>query len=86
MAREPIIDDRIFLQGNKLFFLEPLESTATEAYLDWTKETYSAIINGTTPNIKKYIRRVQNLFYGTISLDLSMTHPSGTMQRQFSFY
>ncbi len=59
MAREPIIDDRIFLQGNKLFFLEPLESTATEAYLHWTKEIYGAIINGTTPNIKKYLRRVQ---------------------------
>jgi len=59
MAREPIIDDRIFLQGNRLFFLEPLESTATEAYLHWTKEIYGAIINGTTPNIKKYLRRVQ---------------------------
>ena len=60
VAREPIIDDRIFLQGNKLFFLEPLESTAIEAYLHWTKEIYSAIINGTRPNIKKYIKRVQN--------------------------
>ncbi len=60
VAREPIIDDRIFLQGNKLFFLEPLESTAIEAYLHWTKEIYNGIINGTTPNIKKYIRRIQN--------------------------
>ena len=64
VAREPVIDDRIFLQGNKLFFLEPLESTATEAYLHWSKETLCAIMNGTTSDlsrsIKKYIRRIQN--------------------------
>jgi len=64
VAREPVIDDRIFLQGNKLFFLEPLESTATEAYLHWSKETLCAIMNGTihdlSKSIKKYIRRIQN--------------------------
>lgn len=60
VATNPIVDDRIFLQGNKLFFLEPLEATATGAYIHWTKEIYSAIINGTRPNIKKYIRRIQN--------------------------
>jgi len=60
VATNPIVDDRIFLQGNRLFFLEPLESTATEAYLHWTKEIYNAIMNGTKPNIKKYIRRIQN--------------------------
>jgi len=60
IAREPVIDGRIFLQGNKLFFLEPLESTATEAYLHWTKEIVSAIVEGRKPNIKKYIRQIQN--------------------------
>ena len=60
IALNPVVDDRIFLQGNRLFFLEPLEATAIETYLHWTRQTLDAIITGTTPSIKKYIRRVQN--------------------------
>lgn len=60
VALNPVVDDRIFLQGNRLFFLEPLESTALETYLHWTRQTLDAIMTGTTPSIKKYIRRVQN--------------------------
>ena len=34
VARNPIVDDKIFLNGNRLFFLEPLESTAAQAYVE----------------------------------------------------
>jgi len=33
VAKNPVIDDRIFLNGNRLCFLEPLEATAIETYL-----------------------------------------------------
>ena len=39
MAKNPVIDNRIFLTGNRLFFVEPLESTATASYLYWARFT-----------------------------------------------
>ena len=60
------IDDRVILQGNRLFFLEPMESTATETYLDWARATFRAIIlkehtkDDAIKDMKKYIRQVQN--------------------------
>ena len=30
-----MIDDRIILNGNRLFFLEPLESSSTQTYIQW---------------------------------------------------
>ena len=40
IAKRPIIDDRIILGGNRLFFLEPLEATAIQAYLFWAQRTF----------------------------------------------
>jgi len=66
VAKNPIIDDRIILGGNRLFFLEPLETTATTAYLYWTRRTFDWIINNvTTPvlitqEILKYAYQLQN--------------------------
>ena len=60
------VDDRVILQGNRLFFLEPMESTATETYLEWARSTFSVIIEGNRSSndavkgIKKYIRQIQN--------------------------
>ncbi len=63
-AREPVVDDRIFLQGNRLCFLEPLEATAVATYLYWAETILCAIMNGTiqdlSKDIKKYIRKLQN--------------------------
>ena len=44
VAKKPIIDDRIILNGNKLFFLEPLEATAMSSYLWWARRTYDWIV------------------------------------------
>jgi hypothetical protein len=66
VAKKPIIDDRIILGGNRLFFLEPLEATAVEASLQWTRKTFDWIINNrTTPalisqEIIGYIYQLQN--------------------------
>jgi len=44
VAKKPIIDNRIILGGNRLFFLEPLESTAIQAYLFWARSVWDWII------------------------------------------
>lgn len=66
IAKEPIVDDRIILTGNKLCFLEPLEATATQTYLEWSryvfdcavlkKHKFTKAVNG----INKYIHQVEN--------------------------
>jgi len=50
IAKKPIIDNRIILGGNRLFFLEPLESTAIESYLVWARLVWDWIMDKqTTP-------------------------------------
>lgn len=66
MAKNPIVDNRIILSGNKFFFLEPLESTAVQAYLRWARLTFDVLIkksksfNDITVEFKKYIQETQN--------------------------
>jgi len=66
IAKQPIIDNRIILGGNRLSFLEPLEATANEASLLWTRKTFDWIIyNTTTPDLisqefSTYIHQIQN--------------------------
>jgi tryptophan halogenase len=66
LAKNPIQDERIILNGNRLFFLEPLESTAVQTYLYWNRQVFdwmttrsksSMVIN---EHIKTYTRRTQN--------------------------
>jgi hypothetical protein len=45
LAKEPIIDNRIILNGNRLFFLEPLEATAVCSYVKWNQTIWEWIIN-----------------------------------------
>jgi len=66
VAKNPVIDGRIFLQGNRLFFLEPLESSAIETYTWWSRLAYSFIITKyktlkqINSSIKRYIQQIQN--------------------------
>jgi len=59
IAKNPVVDGRIFLNGNRLFFLEPLEATAIHTSLQWAREcfTVSVIKERTTQDIVKYIRK-----------------------------
>mgnify|MGYP003125499669 CR=1 FL=1 len=65
IAKEPIIDRRILLNGNKLFFLEPLEATAMASY-NFTIKCYFEYIfygaNTMTTKLKiiDYVNKVQN--------------------------
>jgi len=65
IAKEPIIDKRILLNGNKLFFLEPLEATAMGSYNFTVKCYYDYIFNGanvmtTKLKIIDYVTKIQN--------------------------
>ena len=66
VAKNPVIDERIILNGNRLFFLEPLEATALSVYMYWIRYTYDWIIlKNTHPKeissiIKKLIHEVEN--------------------------
>ena len=66
VAKNPVVDDRIFLNGNRLFFLEPLESTAIGAYLDVVRWSFDVLFvrnrtfNDASKGIKQYIEQIQN--------------------------
>ena len=61
VAKNPVIDDRVILNGNRLFFLEPLESSATEAYIEIPKYIIRyGDVGGLGHAIKEYIKHTQN--------------------------
>ena len=66
VAEEPVIDDRIILNGNRLFFLEPLESSSTQTYLEIAKAFLDYYLEGKVSmnriraNTKEYITECQN--------------------------
>lgn len=65
VAKEPIINDRVLLNGNKLFFLEPLEATAMDTYLQTCRYFWDYAINKKISReeandlILKYIRKIE---------------------------
>ena len=87
VAKEPVIDNRIFLNGNRLFFLEPLESSSTQTYIEMARAVFDYYLQGRVSavhvkeDITEYIKKLQNFVYGTINLDLSMIHHFGNMQK-----
>ena len=66
VAKNPVVDDKIFLNGNRLFFLEPLESTAAQAYVECARYFVDYIITKkerveqAAHSAKQYIRQLQN--------------------------
>ena len=65
-AKNPVVDDRIFLNGNRLFFLEPLEATAVHTYLQWAKDGFTvnclkkASVPDASAHIISHIKELQN--------------------------
>lgn len=66
LAKEPIKDERIILNGNRLFFLEPLESTAVQTYITWNRKIFDWMISKTVSSsganefIRTYTKQIQN--------------------------
>ena len=64
VAKKPI-DGRVILNGNRLFFLEPMESSSTNTYIDWIKMCWNYIFSkGKKPDpsymIRGIIDQIQN--------------------------
>ena len=60
VANEVVIDDRIILNGNKLFFIEPLESSSTQTYLEVVQYFGKYGIKNINYEVHSYIRSIQN--------------------------
>ncbi len=66
IAKNPIVDGRIFLNGNRLFFLEPLESSSVQAYIECARFfmdyiiTKKESIEQAAHSAKEYIKELQN--------------------------
>jgi len=45
-AKNPVLEGRIFLNGNKYFFIEPLEATSITGYMVWADRTLRYIMRG----------------------------------------
>jgi len=65
IAKSPIIDDRVLLNGNKLFFLEPLEATAMGCYIKTLMFYDEYLFNNAPKNevnflVKKYVYELQD--------------------------
>jgi len=64
IANKPIIEKRVLLNGNKLFFLEPLEATAMGTYIKANQSYYDYIFNNVdeavTENIiHSYVKQIE---------------------------
>lgn len=66
IAKNPLVDDRVILNGNRFFFLEPLEATAVATYQKWCQFIWDAIVDrsctfeDSVKKIRQYINRIQN--------------------------
>ena len=62
VVKDPIVDDRIIMNGNRLFFLEPMESSSVQTYIEWIKMCWGYIFQGQDPReeIARYIEQTQN--------------------------
>ena len=62
VANEPVIDNRIFLNGNRLYFLEPLEATAIYIYTERELQCCSLITSYNkkqdVSHLKEYIHNL----------------------------
>ena len=64
IAKSPLVDGRIFKNGNRLFFLEPMESSSNQAYIAWVRMSFDYIFkyNDLDPNetVINYVKQLQN--------------------------
>tara|TARA_B100000287_G_scaffold69837_1_gene61343 strand:+ start:100 stop:1209 length:1110 start_codon:yes stop_codon:yes gene_type:complete len=60
MAKNPVIDDRIILNGNRLFFLEPMESSSTQTYIEVARYFCNYGCKGLSNKVREYIKYTQN--------------------------
>lgn len=64
ITKNAVVDDRVFKNGNRLFFLEPMESSSNQAYIAWVRLIYFHIFQFKNSNLNnsiiEYIKQLQN--------------------------
>ena len=64
VAKNAVVDNRIFKNGNRLFFLEPMESSSSQAYISWVRMVFDYIFTDKdfNPNasVINYVKQLQN--------------------------
>ena len=60
VAKNAVIDDRIVLNGNRLFFLDPLESSSTQTYIEMVRFVLNNGVRDASNQVRRYIKQVQN--------------------------
>ena len=60
VAKNAVIDDRIVLNGNRLFFLDPLESSSTQTYIELARFVLNNGVRDASNQVRRYIKQVQN--------------------------
>ena len=60
VAKNIIIDNRIILNGNKLFFIEPMESSSTQMYIEVARYFSTYGTQNINYQARNYIKHVQN--------------------------
>jgi tryptophan halogenase len=88
VAKNPIIDNRIILNGNRLFFLEPLESSSSQSYFTWALMTQNFIMNGDqnpSKYILDYIKKTHNFILWHYQMGSKYETPFWDYAKKFSF-
>ena len=66
IAKQPIIDNRIFLNGNRLFFIEPMEANTSWVHKKWVRHCMDVMfydqmtVKEACESIKLKINQIQN--------------------------
>ena len=60
VSKEVVIDGRIILNGNRLFFLEPLESSSTQSYIEVARQFAMYGVEKLNHQVLTYIKQLQN--------------------------
>ena len=60
VAKNPLIDDRIILNGNRLFFLEPMESSSIQLYIEMAIYFVKNGTRGIGEGVGNHIKEIQN--------------------------
>ena len=66
IAKQPVIDNRIFLSGNRLFFIEPMEANTSWVHNQWGRHCMDVMfhnnmtVDDACQSINLKIKRIQN--------------------------
>jgi hypothetical protein len=86
VAKNPVIDDRIILNGNRLFFLEPMESSSTQTYIEVAKFVYNFGLKNFSTKVKEYIKRTQNFILWHYQYGSKYNTPYWDYVKSLKFY